>query len=222
MLSGSAKREGVKVSRQGGWVKRMEGFVPRAFHAARRAQVGRTCCRRRYDPRMASPRGIVLHPHPVLRAKARPVEKIDDFVRGLVDDMRRVAHELDGIGIAAPQLGESLRIFLTCGRENEPERVYINPRLELSGTPDLCDEGCLSLPDIRAEILRPTVVRITAQDIEGREFTLESSEFMGRVWQHEFDHLEGVLIIDRMRPLDRLANRRAIRDLERSAEGRRR
>jgi len=182
----------------------------------------RRVCRRRYDPQMASPRGIVLHPHPVLRAKARPVEKIDDFVRGLVDDMRRVAHELDGIGIAAPQLGESLRIFLTCGRENDTERVYINPRLELSGTPDLCDEGCLSLPEIRAEILRPTVVRITAQDIEGREFTLESSEFMGRVWQHEFDHLEGVLIIDRMRPLDRLANRRAIRDLERSAEGRRR
>lgn len=175
----------------------------------------------RYDSAMPPARDIVVHPHPVLRMKAKPVEKIDGFVRDLVADMRRVAQELDGIGIAAPQLGESVRIFLTCGRDEEPERVFINPRLELSGTPDLHDEGCLSLPDIRAEILRPTVVRITALDLDGNEFTLESSEFMGRVWQHEFDHLEGVLIIDRMRPLDKLANRRAIRNLERAAESER-
>jgi len=153
--------------------------------------------------------------------KAKPVEKIDGFVRDLVADMRRVAQELDGIGIAAPQLGESVRIFLTCGRDEEPERVFINPRLELTGTPDLCDEGCLSLPDIRAEILRPTAVRITALELDGNEFMLQSSEFMSRVWQHEFDHLEGVLIIDRMRPLDKLANRRAIRNLERAAESER-
>lgn len=167
---------------------------------------------------MRRARDIVVHPNPVLRAKARPVERIDGFVRELVDDMRRIAEELDGIGIAAPQVGESVRIFLTCARDGEPERVFINPRLELSGPGCLHDEGCLSLPDIRAEILRPPVARITATGLDGAEFALESDGFLGRVWQHEYDHLDGVLIIDRMRPLDRLANRRAIRDLERAVD----
>ena len=166
---------------------------------------------------MSSERGVILHPHPVLRMKARNVEKIDGFVKQLVDDMFRLAKENDGIGIAAPQVGESLRIFIMLEREEDPRRAFINPRLELTGASELCDEGCLSLPDIRGEIMRPTVARITALDLEGNEFTLESSDFPARVWQHEFDHLEGVLIIDRMRPLDKLANRRALRDLERAA-----
>jgi peptide deformylase len=160
-------------------------------------------------------REIAVYPDPVLRRKAKPVEAIDEHVREVVADMRRIATELDGAGIAAPQVGESLRIFLVCARGEEPERVFINPVIEAVGAVVPHDEGCLSLPDIRAEILRPAKARITALDLEGNEFTLESEEFDARVWQHEFDHLEGVLIIDRMRPLDRLANRRAIRDLER-------
>ncbi len=136
-------------------------------------------------------------------------------MRGVVADMRRIAAELDGAGIAAPQVGESLRIFLVCAREGAPEQVFINPVVEASGAVVPHEEGCLSLPEIRAEVLRPAKARITALDLEGREFTLESDEFDARVWQHEFDHLEGVLIIDRMRPIDRLANRRAIRELER-------
>lgn len=164
---------------------------------------------------MPNPREIAVYPDPVLRRKAAPVEVIDDRVREVVADMRRIAAELDGAGIAAPQVGESLRIFLVCARGEEPERVFINPVVEAAGAVVPHDEGCLSLPDIRAEILRPAKARITALDLDGNEFTLESEEFDARVWQHEFDHLEGVLIIDRMRPLDRLANRRAIRDLER-------
>ena len=156
---------------------------------------------------MAKGRSIVIHPDPVLRLKARPVERIDASVLELVEDMRRVMAELEGAGIAAPQLGESVRIFLTSAREGEPERVFINPVLE---------EGCLSLPDIRAEILRPRVAKIRAMGLDGSEFSLESDGFPARVWQHEFDHLEGVLIIDRMRPIDRLANRRALRSLERA------
>jgi peptide deformylase len=169
-----------------------------------------------YDGRMSRGRGIVLHPDPVLRMKAKPVAAIDDFVRDLVADMRRVARELDGAGIAAPQLGESVRIFLTCAREEEPERVFINPVLDATGAVCPHDEGCLSLPDIRGTILRPGAARIRALDLEGNEFTLESDGFPARVWQHEYDHLEGVLIIDRMRPIDKLANRRALRDLERA------
>ena len=166
---------------------------------------------------MASGRGIVLHPDPILRQKAKPVAKIDASIRELVADMHRVALEYDGIGLAAPQVGESLRIFVTCAMYGEPERVFINPRLESRGEIVGGDEGCLSLPDIRAEIMRPPSATITALDLEGNEFTLEKDGIWARVWQHEFDHLEGTMIIDRMRPLDRLANRRAIRDLERSA-----
>lgn len=166
---------------------------------------------------MASGRGIVFHPDPILRQKAKPVAKVDAFVRELVDDMHRLAREYDGIGLAAPQAGESLRIFVTCALYGEPQRVFINPRLELRGEITAEDEGCLSLPDIRAEIMRPPSASITALDLDGNEFTLERGDIWARVWQHEFDHLEGTMIIDRMRPLDRLANRRAIRDLERSA-----
>ena len=166
---------------------------------------------------MSAGRGIVLHPDPVLRKKARPVERIDGFIKELVADMHRVAREYDGIGLAAPQVGESLRIFVTCPLYGEPERVFINPKVEASGEVALGEEGCLSLPDIRAEISRPPLARVTALDLEGNEFTLERDGIWARVWQHEFDHLEGTMIIDRMRPLDRLANRRALRDLERSA-----
>ena len=166
---------------------------------------------------MAAPRGIVFHPSPVLRQKAKPVDRIDGFISDLVAEMHRIAREYDGIGLAAPQVGESLRIFVTCPLYGEPERVFINPRLELSGEIVGDDEGCLSLPDIRAEISRPPRARITALDLEGNEFSLERDDIWARVWQHEYDHLEGTLIIDRMKPLDRLANRRAIRDLERAA-----
>jgi peptide deformylase len=169
---------------------------------------------------MSAGRGIVLHPDPVLRKKARPVDRIDGFIKELVADMHRVAKEYDGIGLAAPQVGESLRIFVTCALYGEPERVYINPKLELSGEIALGEEGCLSLPDIRAEIARPPRAKITALDAEGVEFTMEHDGIWARVWQHEFDHLEGTMIIDRMRPIDKLANRRALRELERAADSR--
>jgi len=81
----------------------------------------------------------------------------------------------------------------------------------------MATEGCLSLPEIEGQVMRPKGVAITAFDLEGREFSLQSDGFPARVWQHEVDHLDGVLIIDRMRMLDRLANRRAIRELEQTA-----
>lgn len=161
-------------------------------------------------------RSIVIHPNPVLRRKAKVVERIDDSVRDLVADMRRIMAELDGAGLAAPQVGESLRIFIAGARDGSPERVFINPVLEVSGPVEPHSEGCLSLPDIFGEVQRPPRARITATDLDGNRFTLESDAFEARVWQHEYDHLEGVLIIDRMMPRCRLRNRRAIRDLERS------
>ncbi len=164
---------------------------------------------------MSSGRGIVFHPDPVLRRKAKPIAKIDGFIVELARDMHRLALEHEGIGLAAPQVGESVRLFVTCPLYGEPPRVFINPKLVLTGETASDDEGCLSLADIRGEIMRPPNAVISALDLDGNEFTMTRDGIWARVWQHEFDHLEGILIIDRMRPLDKLANRRALRDLER-------
>lgn len=134
--------------------------------------------------------------------------------------MFRLMREAAGAGLAAPQVGELLRLFITEERPDDgiPERVFINPILsKLDGDLIPYDEGCLSLPDIRGMIRRPTFVAIDAMDLEGNNFHLESDAFPARVWQHEFDHLEGMLIIDRMTPIDRLRNRKAVKNLEREA-----
>ena len=167
-------------------------------------------------------RDIVLYPHPVLRQRAKPVASVDAAIRGLVEEMFRLMREEEGAGIAAPQVGEALRIFVTEEREEEghPARVYINPVLSgFDGQLEEYDEGCLSLPGIRGNIRRPPKAVIEAIDLEGKPFRLESDQFMARVWQHEFDHLEGTLILDRMTALDRLRVRRLVKDLEADARG---
>ena len=159
---------------------------------------------------------LVLHPDPLLRAKARPVEVFDESLRGLVAEMTRLRLEHEGIGLAAPQAGHGLRIFVcnTKGEDHE-DLVFINPEIvEADGELEWFEEGCLSLPGIRGNVRRPARVLIRAQDLDGNHFELESDELPARVWQHEFDHLEGVLILDRMRPLDRLSNRKALKELE--------
>ena len=123
--------------------------------------------------------------------------------------------EAEGLGLAAPQIGLSWRMFIARDDpEGDTARVYINPTVEnLSSNLVIREEGCLSLPGINAEIRRPQSVTIRAQDLEGNEFELSSDELLARVWQHDFDHLEGVLITDRMSKLDRLANRKPLKEL---------
>jgi peptide deformylase len=166
-------------------------------------------------------RQIVLYPAPVLLRKAAPVERIDDWVRRLVDDMIRIMRELDGAGLAAPQVGESVRLFVveereaTRDRPAEPLGVYINPVLSNPvGGVEPYEEGCLSLPDIRADIRRPPAITITATDLDGRSFTRSDDGFLARVWQHEFDHLEGTLITERMTAIDKLACRKKLKELQ--------
>ena len=162
-----------------------------------------------------APCQLVFHPAPVLRQTARPVEVFDEALSELVAEMCRLMKDHEGVGLAAPQAGHDLQIFVcNSGAEGEVDRVFINPEiLEADGPQEWMEEGCLSLPGIRGRVRRPTRVRIRAQDVEGTTFELESDDFPARIWQHEFDHLQGVLIIDRMRPIDRLASRRALKDL---------
>jgi peptide deformylase len=166
---------------------------------------------------MARKRRIVHYPDPVLRQRAKPVARVDDSTRELVREMFEIMDAEAGIGLAAPQVGESLRIFVTGPHTDgdHPHMAFINPVLSgFDGELESYDEGCLSLPGIRGEIRRQPKAVIEALDLEGKPFRMESGDFIARVWQHEFDHLEGILIIDRMTALDRLRVRRAVRELE--------
>jgi peptide deformylase len=171
---------------------------------------------------------IVKYPDPALRRRAAPVKEVTPDVRDVALRMIELMREAEGIGLAAPQVGLPWRLFVTHvppAEDRSPEsnpvtataspRIYINPVLSSPvGPPDPFDEGCLSLPDITGEVLRPPVITITALDLEGREFSQTGAGLLARCWQHELDHLDGVLIIDRMTQMSRLKNRSALRDLE--------
>ncbi len=160
---------------------------------------------------------ILSYPAPALRDAAEPLADIDASVRAVATRMLELTRAAKGVGLAAPQVGLPWRLFVTTGANGEPDRVYVNPTLELGRDLVTREEGCLSIPGINVEIRRPATVTITALDLEGTLFTLHDDDLLARIWQHETDHLDGILIIDRMSPLDRLATRKALRELEGAA-----
>jgi peptide deformylase len=157
----------------------------------------------------------------VLRRRAEPVERIDGTVREVARRMVQLMHEAEGVGLAAPQVGLSWRLFVARGPgEEDPVEVFLNPELEqLPGELEDHEEGCLSLPGITAEIRRPAAVTMRALDLDGRPQDRRAEGMQARIWQHEIDHLNGVLIIDRMRAMDRIANRKPIKALESALKG---
>ena len=165
---------------------------------------------------------IVHYPATVLRKKARPVEAVTDEVRAVAQRMIELMHEARGVGLAAPQVGLDWRMFVadpTGGDDPAASRVFINPVLsEPSRETHTREEGCLSLPGVNGDITRPLGITVRALDEQGQPFELTSNDLSARIWQHETDHLDGVLIIDKMPPTDRLANKRAIRELEESGD----
>lgn len=175
--------------------------------------------------------GVIHYPDPVLRQKADRIPAVTAEVRAVAERMLELMREAEGIGLAAPQVGLPWRLFVTMVPEGDdrsasgdppsarPEpTVYLNPVLsEPEGRPVSESEGCLSLPDIRGDVLRPPIITITATGLDGNQFTLRGAGLLARCWQHEFDHLDGVLILDRMSQMSRLKNRAAVRDLERDA-----
>jgi peptide deformylase len=151
-------------------------------------------------------RKLIYYDNPILRQKAKLVEKITDETRQLVDEMFWNLRQHRGIGLAAPQLAESLRVFITL-LENEEETglpsrplVFINPQLSApSEEVEVMEEGCLSLPGLRVPIERPLSITVAATDIEGNPFTHHLTGLGARLVMHETDHLNGVLSIDRVR-----------------------
>lgn len=151
---------------------------------------------------------ITVFGDPVLRKKAEPITKdfpnLKEFVANMFDTM----YNSDGVGLAAPQVGQPIRIFVidsTHNEEDEPEgivKAFINPEiLEKSGDEWVMNEGCLSLPEIREDVLRPETIRIKYLDEDFKEHTDIFSGFTSRVIQHEYDHLEGVMFVDYLNPL---------------------
>ncbi len=159
---------------------------------------------------------IVIYPHPALRVKAKPIKAITEEVRRVAQRMIQLMHAAPGIGLAAPQIGLNWRLFVACpSSDPQDDRVFVNPLLRDPGREmEDYEEGCLSLPNINGTVRRPKVITVEALDLQGNTFTLTSDALPSRVWQHETDHLDGVLILDRMSELDRLATQGAVRELE--------
>jgi peptide deformylase len=134
----------------------------------------------------------------LLRQKAERVEKIGPEYKKIAEDLITGLHDGDGIGLAGPQVGLMKRIFAVHVKGDEP-RIFINPSiLETSQETVKYEEGCLSIPGMYADVVRPKTVKIQAWNEKGRPFTLEADGILARVIQHEYDHLEGVLFIDRL------------------------
>ena len=146
---------------------------------------------------------------PVLKTRAAPVETFDDALAHLAEEMLTTMREHEGVGLAANQVGR-LRRILVAATEDE-EYVIVNPQIEEAAQDtEKAVEGCLSIPDIQVEVERPTAVTLSGQDATGSPLRIETSGLLARIFQHELDHLNGVLILDRT---DRESRKAAMREM---------
>lgn len=150
---------------------------------------------------------------PVLRQRAPEVTDLDGDLARLVDTMIETMHEAQGVGLAAPQVGVQKRLY-TYDVGDGPG-VVVNPEIVEASGEWVYDEGCLSVPGFHFEIVRPKLVTVRGVDLDGKEVVIEGDELMGRLIQHEIDHLDGLLLLDR---LEKATRKEAMRELRRRAE----
>lgn len=158
---------------------------------------------------------IIHYPDPRLRKHSQPVGSSDGNLAGLVKRMFELMYEVRGLGLAAPQVGLNMRLFVTnhTGRP-EDELVYVNPEIVETRGQIEHDEGCLSVPEVYVPLKRAQWVKLRALGIDGQAFEIECEDLLARALQHEVDHLNGVLITDRMSPTSRIANRKLLKKLD--------
>jgi peptide deformylase len=148
---------------------------------------------------------------PVLRRRAKPVEAVTPEIKRIIADMVDTMYDEVGLGLAAPQVGVSLRLMVVGDEEGREARALVNPVIAEHGGEVLAEEGCLSIPGVFAPVKRAEWVRLEAQDELGRPVSITARGLRARVFQHEMDHLDGVLFIDRLDPVTRDRIKRRIR-----------
>ena len=178
---------------------------------------------------------IVKYGDPVLRAKGAPVGKVDDKIKRLASDMLDTMRAANGVGLAAQQVGVAVQLAVidVAGLEDRPSTmaidgrqvdfeswmplVLLNPQLELSAEKEIGNEGCLSFPELSGDITRAASVKASARLLDGRELAFEATGLLSRALQHEYDHLHGVLFIDRMNPAAKVALAGRLKRLQKEA-----
>jgi peptide deformylase len=161
---------------------------------------------------------IVKYPEPVLSQPGEPVTEFGAELKKLADDMFETMYSNQGIGLAAPQVAVSKRVTvidLSQGKDPKQKLVLVNPEITFREGRQYEEEGCLSFPDIREKVVRAEKVKIRAQDLKGKWFEMDGEELLSRAFQHEIDHLDGMLFIFRMSALKRDLNLRKIRKMQR-------
>ncbi|MGE4284987.1 MAG: peptide deformylase [Phycisphaerae bacterium] len=158
---------------------------------------------------------LVKWPAPVLKSRAEPIDVIDDDIRTLAERMLDIMIESNGIGLAAPQANQPLRMFvISLEADKENAIVFINPEIKPYGPVTPMEEGCLSVPGMHPKITRPSRVKITALNLEGEQFTIDAGDLLAKCIQHEYDHLEGKTIADRMSRMSRMRFRPMLEELK--------
>jgi len=162
---------------------------------------------------------LTHYPADVLAGSASPVEKIDDNIRQLIVKMTDVMLKNKGVGLAAPQIGLPLRLFIISLSGNRAGvKVYINPTVTPGGELDAVEEGCLSVPGVYTKIRRYKKCKVTATDLDSNEFTEEADGLYARALQHENDHINGITIVNRMGQAAKIAHRRQLKKLREDHE----
>lgn len=157
---------------------------------------------------------ITHYPADILGRRAKPIEKVDDSIHKLVDKMTNIMLENKGMGLAGPQAGVPLRIFMiSLDGTRENVKVYINPTVRCSGKLGASEEGCLSVPGIYTKVRRFKKCTVTATDLDGNQFTEEADGLYARCLQHEYDHIEGITIADKMGTAAKIAHRKQLKKL---------
>lgn len=174
---------------------------------------------------------ITQYGNPVLRKKCSKIDEVNESIHKLAEDMIETMVDAHGVGLAAPQIGEDIRMAVV-DVSHDPEcisflkvngadakmedvmpLVFINPELELDGPRETDTEGCLSIHDIQAKVRRPSIVRATLPQLDGSIMELESDGLLARALQHEVDHLNGILFVDRISPASKLSVKRKLKRL---------